>query len=114
MARSWEGYANAVKESRYEGSYSRGLWNGAYVFEVSPESGFTLKGKTVHSEEPDTSYYYMTSGRVKRSLFMDDILYTISDDKIVASKLNDPDIIISEVELPSLQEYPYYYGEIIY
>lgn len=103
-----------VKDSRYGDSYSRGMWNGAYVFEVSPESGFTLKGKTTHSEESETGYYYMRTGRVKRSLFMDDVLYTISDEKIVASSLNDPDKIISGVELPSSQDYTDYYGRVVY
>ena len=105
---------NPVEGSRYEDSYYRGVWNGAYVYEISPESGFTLKGKTSHSEDSDTGYYYRTYDRVKRSLFMDDILYTISDSKIVAAGLNNPDETISEVELPSPQEYPYYYGKIIY
>ena len=102
-----------VKESRYD-SYSRGLWNGAYVFEVSPDSGFTLKGKTTHSEESETGYSYMRNDRVRRSLFMDDALYTISDQKIVASSLDDPEMIISEVKLPSSGKYPYYYGDVVF
>ncbi|MBN1431711.1 MAG: beta-propeller domain-containing protein [Methanomicrobiaceae archaeon] len=105
---------NPVEGSRYEDSYSRGVWNGAYVYGISPESGFTLKGKTVHSKDSETGYYYRTYDHVKRSLFMDDILYTISDSKIVAARLNNPDETISEVELPGSQEYPYYYGGVVY
>ena len=100
---------NAVKDSAYDGSYTRGLREGAYVFGVSPESGFSLKGIVTHSEDSGTSYYYMTGNRVRRSLFMDDILYTISNEKIVASSLDNPADIISQVELPGTPDYPYYY-----
>lgn len=98
-----------VENSRYVGSYSKGLWNGAYVLGVSPDTGFSIKGKVAHSDDDDTSYYYDTSSTVRRSLFMDDFLYTISDEKIVSGSIDNPEDIISEIELPTQERYPVYY-----
>jgi inhibitor of cysteine peptidase len=68
-------------------------WQGAYVFDVDL-NGIELKGTITHQ---NGSEYY--SGYVRRSLFMDDVLYTVSDVKIKANWLSDLSSI-SEVELP--------------
>lgn len=76
-----------VENSRYEDSYSRGTWNGAYVLGINPDFGFSLKGKVEH-EKSDERYWY-SSTPVKRSIFMDDYLYTISESRIIMSDLTD-------------------------
>lgn len=97
-----------VEDSRYEDSYSRGSWNGVYVFGISPDSGFSLKGK-VEQTETDNSRYWYGGDSVKRSIFMDNYLYTISNDKIAMSDLNNPGEKINEIELPFEDYYyPYY------
>jgi len=65
---------------------------------VSPEEGFTLKGMVAHAEG-ESSYAWNSPDAVRRSLFMDDILYTISKRSVVMTGL-DNGSRINEVLLP--------------
>jgi len=69
------------------GSYSQ----GAYVFDVTLENGITLKGTVTHktTNASTDEYYYEGNTAVRRSLYMDNTLYTISDAKIMANSLAD-------------------------
>ncbi len=84
--------------SRYPGSYSTTTWQGAYVYQVNPSSGFTLEGTVTHAEK-GPSYAWNAPDAVRRSLFMDDTLYTISQRSIVMTGLADGSRV-SEVFLP--------------
>lgn len=67
-------------------------WSGAYVFKVSPDRGFSLNGTVVHHRgprEPGTD--------VRRSLYIDNVLYTMSPEKIVLSDLANATHLIGEV-----------------
>jgi len=98
-----------VDESEYpEGvpswAYGEPVWQGAYVFHVSPDVGLNLTGRITHIEnladlEQDYHYFY-SSFSVERSLYIDDVLYTISDAKIKMNNLENLDYI-NEVQLPS-------------
>ncbi|MDD1660593.1 MAG: beta-propeller domain-containing protein, partial [Methanomicrobiales archaeon] len=81
--------------------YYPSYWQGAYVFGVNPETGFTLRGKVrhLHGEGTDGSYWW--TGAVMRSLYIDDILYTVSRDLVVASRLSDLKEPVAEIDLPS-------------
>ena len=81
-------------------------WQGAYVFNLNLEEGFRLRGKITHFEGNKT-----WQGYVQRSLYMDDVLYTISNYKIKANDLFNLDKI-SELQILEEDEYPYpvYYG----
>ncbi|NJD51711.1 MAG: copper amine oxidase [Candidatus Methanoperedens sp.] len=85
-------------DSRY--GYSREkVWQGAYVFDLTP-NGFKLKGKISHFDDFEEQYYYWNSpGAVRRSLFMDDVLYTISARKVMMNDLKDISGINS-IDLP--------------
>ena len=80
-------------------------WQGAFVFDISLD-GITLKGKIAHEINGTEDYYYSGQAYVRRSLFMDDVLYTISDKKIKANDLNDLSEI-DEVEW-KMDDYPIY------
>ena len=67
--------------------YTQKVWQGAYVFSVSPSKGFTLRGKVTHSDEDTSGYYWGSRDAVKRSLYIGDVLYTLSSDEIVATSL---------------------------
>ncbi|KUK62283.1 MAG: Uncharacterized protein XD82_0737 [Methanoculleus marisnigri] len=84
--------------SSYSGSYSTTTWQGAYVYSVSPEEGFTLKGIVAHAEK-GPSYAWDSPDAVRRSLFMDDTLYTVSKRSVVMTGLADGSRI-NEVFLP--------------
>ncbi|MEK6908981.1 MAG: beta-propeller domain-containing protein [Nanoarchaeota archaeon] len=75
-------------------------WQGAFAFTVTDED-VSLKGKISHESEDkkfEDNYGYGL-GYVQRSLFMDDVLYTISNYKIKASDITSL-MDISSVDLP--------------
>ncbi len=55
-----------------------------YVFNVNVESGISEKGQIFHSDD-----YYTQNNLIKRSLFIDDILYTVSNRKIKANLISN-------------------------
>ncbi|MEK6808996.1 MAG: beta-propeller domain-containing protein, partial [Nanoarchaeota archaeon] len=91
------------------GYYRQRVWQGAYVFGLTPETGFELKGKISHKEGDENQYdYYGSPYAVRRILFMDDVLYTLSLGKIKMNDLNDVSKEISELELGfDKRNYPY-------
>ncbi len=80
-----------LKSGQSKSSQGEYTFQGAYVYNLNLEDGFDLRGRVSHIEDNST---YAKSGyrlgdyndHVRRSLFIDDILYTISNNKI---KLND-------------------------
>jgi uncharacterized secreted protein with C-terminal beta-propeller domain len=68
-------------------------WCGAYVFSVDSENGFQLQGGISHvdGEDPgEKNYWYVPyNQRVKRSFYIEDVLYTVSDNLIKANALDD-------------------------
>ncbi len=74
--------------------------DGAYVFNVSPVTGIDLKGVVNHSDDG-------SSDKVRRSLYIGSVLYTISGQKIVMSDLGDLGKPIGEVALSTY--YPILY-----
>jgi len=82
------------------GLYSK---ESAYVFNITIEAGFTLKGIISHdvltgdqNEEEKPYYYYDYGNSIQRSLYINNVLYTISTNMV---KLND---ISSLAELSSV------------
>lgn len=95
-----------VTGSRYDGSYSMKVWQGAYVFGVNP-SGFTELGRVTHgSDENEASWW--SESTVRRSLFMDSVLYTISQHTIIGSELGDLSQAAMRIRLSSSPESPWY------
>ena len=94
-------------------AYGETVWQGAYVFDISLDQGIQLKGRITHIENPSDLgqdyYYFYSSFSVERSLYIGDVLYTISDAKIKMNSLDNLDYI-NEVELPystwTPSEYP--------
>ncbi len=83
------------------GDYSK---QSAYVFDISVENGIELKGTVTHdlemqSEETDSDdiyyYNYDYENSIKRTLYIDDVLYTISDNMVKMNNLNTLDEINS-------------------
>ena len=79
------------------GYYAKHYWQGAYVFNITLSDGFVLKGGVTHQESEvngwDSNYL------VKRVLYIENTLYTVSNKKI---KMNDLENLqeINEVKLP--------------
>jgi uncharacterized secreted protein with C-terminal beta-propeller domain len=92
-------------------AYGESVWQGAYVFDISLERGLELKGRITHcsnkmlsagsSSAPWSSYFdaetfYQCS--IERSLYIGNVLYTISDQQI---GMNDLETLaeIGEIDL---------------
>jgi uncharacterized secreted protein with C-terminal beta-propeller domain len=95
-------------------------WEGAYVFNIDLDSGFTLRGRITHQNETeiteDYGYKYWTNydhdARIRRSLYMGNVLYTVSNKIIKANDLSIIDNELAKVELPYERSnyYPYPVG----
>ena len=93
-----------VDESKYPGeippnAYGEFVTQGAYVFKLTIEDGFELKGTISHMDENwENPYTYWRGPFVRRSLYIEDNIYTISNGMV---KINDMDTIdeIKAIEL---------------
>ena len=95
-----EKYPYGVPSSTY-GDF---VWQGAYVFDMSlSETPLVLRGRITHLENATalmkSGYYFESDYSVKRSLYIENVLYTISEKKIKMNSLENLDEI-NEVELP--------------
>lgn len=88
-----EKYPGGVPPTR-RGDY---VWQGSYVFDISIDEGLVLRGGVTHLDHGmhagASSPYY-----VKRSLYIGNVLYTISDKKMKMNSLEDLDEV-NEIEL---------------
>jgi len=91
-----------IDRSEYPGevpphAYGEPVSQGAYVFDVSLFRGFVLKGRITHLKNGMS--IYEESYWVKRSLYIEDVLYTISNRAVKLNMLDDLSPIL-EIELP--------------
>ncbi len=73
--------------------YGEFAFQGAYVYNLDPEKGFTLKGKITHISDEEYiksgNYYYSSNKLVERILYINDTLYTLSKGMYKANNIND-------------------------
>ena len=60
------------------------FWQGAYIFSLSIDEGFVLDGTVTHFNPEDR---YETGLEIKRILYIEDVIYTVSDSKIKMSNI---------------------------
>jgi uncharacterized secreted protein with C-terminal beta-propeller domain len=78
------------------GQQTYSLWQGVYVFNVTVDDGFGLRGTVSHQ----TTVNNWDSGEwINRALYIDDVLYTVSQQKIKLSSLIDL-AFIKEITIP--------------
>lgn len=73
-------------------AYGVPVFQGAFAWKVTLENGFEEIGKVTHiDKEVDlkSGYYYDYSYQIKRSLLIGDVLYTLSDKRLMANDLMD-------------------------
>jgi len=92
-------YPNGVPPNTY-GDF---VWQGAYVFNLTLDKGFVLRGRVTHLDNTadlmKSGFYFYSPYSVKRALYIDDVLYTISDKRVKINSLTDLNEI-GVVELP--------------
>ncbi len=92
-----------------DSAYGTTVWQGAYVFGLTLNNGFTLKGNITHIDSSllnsqgqltDSINFYNTQNQwVTRSLYIDNILYTISNSEVKLNSLTDLSEI-AQIKLP--------------
>jgi len=84
-----------IDEEKYSGSvppntHGEYVWQGVYVYDISSEQGLVLRGRITHLKDDEellkSGFYFESSHAIKRSLYIDNVLYTISENTI---KMND-------------------------
>src|SRR3989338_11194672 len=83
-----------INESQYGGeipdnAYGQFVWQGAYVLNINLD-GISVRGKITHDDNENqqySDYYGNYNTEIKRSLYMDDVLYTMSNSMIKANNL---------------------------
>jgi uncharacterized secreted protein with C-terminal beta-propeller domain len=113
LAKINETYYKTQSETIPDWAYGDVVWRGAYVFNVDLTNGIVLRGNVTHSNETvkESIYYYDYSSQISRSLYIDNVLYTLSSKMIKANSLDSLNEI-SKVQLPQEETYPYpYYME---
>ena len=91
-------------EETPDNAYGDYVFQGAYVYDLTVEDGFDLKGTVTHIDDEDAfdkyGYYYYDYGyAIKRSLYIDDVLYTVSDNRVQGNSLDGLERVAS-IELP--------------
>jgi len=96
-----------IDESKYpEGvpanAYGDYVWQGAYVFNITTED-IVLRGGITHLNDTadllKSGYYFYSEYSVERCLYIEDVLYTISDKLVKMNSLENLEEIGS-IELP--------------
>ncbi len=84
-----EAYSGGVRPNTY-GDY---VFQGAYVLHISPEEGIFVRGRVTHLDGSDdllkSCYWFESDYEVERSLYIDDVLYTLSGRLIKMNSLTD-------------------------
>jgi len=79
-----------------QGQYT---FDGAYIYDISLEDGLKLRGRVTHLDSSDddlakSGYYYFGGNvSIKRGLYIDNILYTLSNNKLKLNNLDNLDEI---------------------
>jgi len=77
--------------------YEYWQWQGVYVFNITLTHGLVLRGNVTHQDS--NIHYWENSYWAKRSLYIENVLYTVSEKKIKMNTLEDL-ALIKEITLP--------------
>jgi uncharacterized secreted protein with C-terminal beta-propeller domain len=85
--------------------YGKFTFQGAYVYNIDLVKGMTLKGKISHLTDEDYmksgDYWYNESNKnVQRVLYIGDVLYTISNNKLMAHDIKNINKL-GEIQIPN-------------
>ena len=69
------------------------VFQGVYVIHIDPNSGFATKGKITHlknfEELLKSGYYFDSEYEIKRSFYIENVLYTVSNQMIKSNNLTN-------------------------
>lgn len=108
-----------IDTSKYDGkipswAYGDTVWQGAYVFKITLEDGIQIRDRITHMDNITKNAYgyydLQYDHSITRSLYINDVLYTLSDKMIKMNNLSDL-TEINKIELPG---YMYSEGPIVF
>ena len=82
--------------------YGETVYQGAYVYNLTLDKGFNLRGRITHVMDEDSflkSGYYYSNEAICRSLYIDNVLYTFSSARLKANRLDNLEEV-REVNFP--------------
>jgi inhibitor of cysteine peptidase len=87
------------RQQQGNSAYGQMIWQGAYIFSVSANGNFTLRGTVTHLNASElnnqghlinTTDYYSTQNKwITRSLYIGNTLYTVSNAEVKLNSLTD-------------------------
>jgi inhibitor of cysteine peptidase len=79
-------------EKTSDNQHGEYTFQGAYVFDLTLNNGFQLQGKVSHYDDDQvykkSGYYFSGKSTIRRSLFIENILYTLSDSRLQLNNLD--------------------------
>lgn len=87
-----------IDEAKYpqgvpDNTFGDFVWQGAYVFNVTIDDGLQLRGRITHQDNASdlmkSGYYFSSPYSVKRTLYIDNVLYTVSDKQVKMNTLGE-------------------------
>ncbi|MFH1682320.1 MAG: beta-propeller domain-containing protein [Candidatus Woesearchaeota archaeon] len=80
-------------EKSADNQYGDYTFQGAYVYNLNLKDGFDLRGTVTHYDDNQaflkSGYYFRGDSSIKRSLYIEDVLYTLSDSRLQLNDLDD-------------------------
>src|SRR6059036_1810932 len=70
-------------------AYGTMVFQGAYVFTVTVQNGIVFRGSITHLPAGELPNWNSSSLFVKRALYIGNVLYTVSDNKVMMNNLSD-------------------------
>jgi Beta propeller domain len=84
------------------GSYGEMTFSGLMVYGVTPEEGFSLTGQVAHPPGEEITcgnWWTDASTQVKRSIFMEDFVYSISESRVKVNAVGALEADIADISL---------------
>jgi inhibitor of cysteine peptidase len=84
-------------------AYGTFVWQGVYVFRLTLNDGFVLRGRVTQMENntytsQNGNYYYMSGDWISRALYIGNTLYTVSNARVQINSLDNL-ALIAKVDL---------------
>jgi len=81
--------AQIKQNTAYPWAYGTPVWQGVYVFSVTLQNGIVFRGGITHLPSGELPNWNNSSLFVKRALYIGNVLYTVSDNKVMMNNLTD-------------------------
>ena len=101
-------------EKTRDNQYGEYTFQGAYVYDITLEDGFDLRGRVTHYDDDEvfkkSGYYFRGDSAIKRSLYIEDVLYTLSNTRLQLNDLDD----LERLKVLEFEEGEEYQGPVYY